>query len=200
MASTANQDEAMQWPSTGGLTRAQIGMTLGAAAAGILIGLAGSMGRKVAVQSVASHNREWDEVLQLEHRSVEALLETLMETDNSETGKRTTLLAKIKHALMKHAIEEENAIYPAMRRIDAQEDGDSLFEDHAEIKKALYDLDRMDKSDVTFLTRVRDMADLISRHVQEEEGNLFPRLKRAMTAEETKLASAKVWKEGLKLA
>lgn len=204
MTQSTKEKEAMHWSSdtqeTTGFSRAQIGMTLGAAAAGILIGLAGSLGRKMAVQTAATHNRDWDEVLQLEHRSVETLLDTLLDTDGAETGKRTALLAKVKHALTKHAIQEESAIYPALRRIDAQSDGDSLFEDHAEIKKALYDLDRMDKSDVTFLNRVRDLADLISRHVQEEEGNLFPRLKRSMTVEENKQASGRIWKEGLKLA
>lgn len=199
MASQANEDQAMRWPGTG-MSRSQIGMTLGAAAAGILIGLAGSMGRKMAVQSVATRNRDWDEVLQMEHRAVEQLFQTLLETDGTETGKRTALFSKIKHALMKHAIEEENAIYPALRRIDAIEDGDQLFEDHAEIKKALYDLDRMDSSDATFLARVRDLSDIIERHVQEEEGNLFPRLKRAMSDDENQQATSRVWKEGLKLA
>lgn len=199
MATQANEGQAVSWPSTG-LNRTHIGMTLGAAAAGILIGLAGSMGRKMAVQSAATRNRDWDEVLQMEHRTVEALFQSLLQTDGTETGKRTALLAKIKHALMKHAIEEENAIYPALQRIDATEDEDQLFEDHAEIKKALYDLDRMDSGDATFLTRVRALSDLIERHVQKEEGNLFPRLKRAMSEEENKQATARIWKEGLKLA
>lgn len=204
MAHSAQDDEAMHWPKASqngfGLTRAQIGMTLGAAAAGVLIGLAGNMGRKVAVQSAATRDRDWDEVLQAEHRAVEALFQSLLATKDAETGKRTALLAKIKHALMKHAIEEENAIYPALRRIGASEDGDGLFDDHAEMKKALYDLDRMDPGDATFLARARDLMDLVERHVQEEEGQIFPRLKRAMSDQETRQATARIWKEGLKLA
>lgn len=200
MATTLEQGPALQWPEESRLSRTQIGMTLGAVAAGIVIGLVSSMGRKIAVQSAATRNRDWDEVLQLEHRAVEALLNELLATEGSETGKRTALLAKIKQALLKHAIEEENAIYPALKRIDAQEEGDGLFEEHAEIKKALYDLDRMEKADATFLPRVRDLADLISRHVQEEESNLYPRLKRSMTAEECTQATSRIWKEGLKLA
>ena len=201
MASTVEQDDTMEWPAIGSLTRGQIGMTLGAVGAGIIIGLATSLGRKVAVQAAGGGmNRDWDEVLQLEHRAVEELFQKMLETEDQETGKRTALLAKIKHALMKHAIEEENAIYPALQRIDAQDSEDDLFGDHADIKKALYDLDRMDKSDAVFLSRITDLQSLIERHVQEEEGNLFPRLKRSMTAEETKLANSRVWREGLKLA
>ncbi|MEN9288941.1 MAG: hypothetical protein RL317_564, partial [Pseudomonadota bacterium] len=41
---------------------------------------------------------------------------------------------------------------------------------------------------------------LIEQHVQREEGNLFPRLKRAMSDDENKQATARIWKEGLKLA
>lgn len=201
MASQAEDHETMEWPASGGMTRGQIGMTLGAVGAGIIIGLATSLGRKVAVQAASGGmNRDWDEVLQLEHRAVEELFDRILQTDDSDTGKRTALLAKIKHALMKHAIEEENAIYPALQRIDAQDAEDELFSDHAEIKKALYDLDRMDKSDAVFLTRIMELRTMIERHVQEEEGDLFPRLKRAMTAEETKLANARVWREGMKLA
>ena len=201
MASTYDEHETMEWPANGDMTRGQIGMTLGAVGAGIIIGLATSLGRKVAVQAATGGiNRDWDEVLQLEHRAVEELFRKILETDDREIGKRTALLAKIKHALMKHAIEEENAIYPALQRIDAQNSEDELFSDHADIKKALYDLDRMDKADAVFLSRIMDLQSLIERHVQEEEGNLFPRLKRSMTAEETKLANSKVWREGLKLA
>lgn len=201
MASQAEDHETMEWTASGGMTRGQIGMTLGAVGAGIIIGLATSLGRKVAVQAASGGmNRDWDEVLQIEHRAVEELFDRILQTDDSDTGKRTALLAKIKHALMKHAIEEENAIYPALQRIDAQDAEDELFSDHAEIKKALYDLDRMDKSDAVFLTRIMELRTMIERHVQEEEGNLFPRLKRAMTAEETRLANARVWREGMKLA
>ena len=199
MATQANEHHAAQWSSTG-FSRTQIGMTLGAAAAGILIRLAGSIGRKMAVQSASTHNRVWDEVLQIEHRAVETLFQTLLQTEATETGKRTALFAKIKHALIKHAIEEENAIYPALQRIDAIEDGDQLFEDHAAIKKAIYDVDRMDSRDGAYLTRVRELSKLIEQHVQREEGNLFPRLKRAMSDDENKQATARIWKEGLKLA
>lgn len=200
MTSTVEHEEALHWSSDGGMSRSQLGMTLGAVGAGIIIGLATSFGRKVAVQASTGMNRDWDEVLQLEHRAVEALFEKILNTDDRDTGKRTALLAKIKHALMKHAIEEENAIYPALQRIDAQNSEDELFSDHAEIKKALYDLDRMDKADAVFLTRVRELESLIEQHVQTEEGELFPRLKRSMSAEETKLANARVWREGMKLA
>ncbi len=200
MASTVEEDDTRYWSSEGGMTRSQLGMTLGAVGAGIIIGLATSLGRKVAVQASTGLNRDWDEVLQLEHRAVEALFQKILETDDRDTGKRTALLAKIKHALMKHALEEENAIYPALQRIDAQNSEDELFSDHADIKKALYDLDRMDKADAVFLTRIRDLQSLIDSHVQMEEGDLFPRLKKSMSAEETKLANSRVWREGMKLA
>lgn len=200
MASTVEEDDTRYWSSEGGMSRSQLGMTLGAVGAGIIIGLATSLGRKVAVQASTGLNRDWDEVLQLEHRAVEALFQKILDTDDRDTGKRTALLAKIKHALMKHAIEEENAIYPALQRIDAQNAEDELFSDHADIKKALYDLDRMDKADAVFLTRIRDLQSLIDSHVQMEEGDLFPRLKKSMSAEETKLANSRVWREGMKLA
>ena len=201
MPSQADDTDTLHWTNGSGTSRSQIGMTLGAVGAGIIIGLATSLGRKVAVQAAAGGmSRDWDDVLQLEHRAVEELFNRILETDDRDTGKRTALLAKIKHALMKHALEEENAIYPALQRIDAQNSEDELFSDHADIKKALYDLDRMDKADAVFLSRIQDLQALIERHVQMEEGELFPRLKRAMSAEETKQANARVWKEGLKLA
>lgn len=200
MASKVEEDDTRYSSSEGGMSRSQLGMTLGAVGAGIIIGLATSLGRKVAVQASTGLNRDWDEVLQLEHRAVEALFQKILETDDRDTGKRTALLAKIKHALMKHAIEEENAIYPALQRIDAQNSEDELFSDHADIKKALYDLDRMDKADTVFLTRIRDLQSLIDSHVQMEEGDLFPRLKKSMSAEETKFANSRVWREGMKLA
>jgi hypothetical protein len=89
---------------------------LGAAAAGAALGLAANFGRKLLVQATSGASGDWAEVLKTEHNMTLAIFDKIEATDNSQTTMRGTLLAKLKYALSKHAIEEEMVIYPALRQ------------------------------------------------------------------------------------
>src|SRR6201999_4189427 len=101
---------------TGSHTRSRgIGALAGAAAGGIAVGVLAMLGRKAIVQAPTALAGNWDEALKLEHAAVAKLFDALDATGEHDTAKRNILLMQLKHALMKHAIEEENVIYPALR-------------------------------------------------------------------------------------
>lgn len=102
------------------------GALLGAAAAGLAVGLAANLTRKAAVQGVSFAAGDWDQALATEHAMALKIFDALEATENKQKLKRSTLLMSLKHALMKHAVQEENVIYPALRDAGKTEAADHL--------------------------------------------------------------------------
>lgn len=177
-----------------------IGTIAGAGAAGMAIGVLAMLARKAAVQAPTLLAGDWDQALAAEHRAVSKLFDALEATDARNTTKRTILLAQMKHALAKHALEEENVIYPALREAGEVAEADELNKEHGYVKQYLYELENMPNDSPAFLETVRKFRYDIEEHMAEEEGKLFPALKAKLSDEKNALLTATMNKEGFKLA
>ena len=177
-----------------------MGRLAGAAAVGVGVGLALALGRKVAVQAVTAASGDWMEGLKTEHKMAMGVIEALEKTRDDAMMKRTGLMATLKHALSKHAFQEENVIYPALREATQNSDAEELAHDHLEIKQYLYDLDRMPKNDPNWLATLRRLKEVVAEHVREEEDEIFPAFRQRLSEEENKRLTAMMNKEGFKLA
>ncbi len=176
------------------------GTLIGVAAAGLAVGLAANVARKFAVQAPTALAGDWDVALAAEHQATLKIFETLQLTTEKNIVKRGTLLAQLKHALSKHAMEEENVIYPALREAGEIEAADSLNKDHGYVKQYLYELTEMPKDSIEFLPKLHKFRADLEKHIREEEGDLFSRLKLKLSAEKNKELTSAMNKEGLKLA
>lgn len=172
----------------------------GAAAAGVAVGVAAMIGRKAAVQAPTALAGDWDVALAAEHKAVIKIFDVLEETTAKNTTKRTLMLAKLKHALAKHALQEENTIYPALRDAGKIEEADGLNKDHGYVKQYLYELENCPKDSDTFLSILRRFRTDLEKHVREEEDSLFPGLKAQLSPEANKKLTFAMNKEGFKLA
>jgi hemerythrin-like domain-containing protein len=176
------------------------GALIGAAVAGVAVGLIANVGRKLAVQSPTALAPDWAEGLAGEHRATLAIFDLLEATSDKQTTRRAMLLMQLKHALAKHALQEENVIYPALRDAGDKEAADRLNSDHGYVKQYLYELSKMPNSSPEFLTTLGKFRSDIERHMQEEENDLFPSLKSKLSDEKNKELAAMMNKEGFKLA
>lgn len=183
-----------------GLFGGSTGALISAAAAGVAVGLMANLGRKTAVQAPTFLAGEWDEALKAEHEATLKLFDALQSTTERNTTKRSMLLMQIKHALAKHALQEENVIYPALRDGGQKEQADHLNHDHGYVKQFLYDLENMPNESPAFLTKVAEFRAELERHMSEEEGQIFPTLKAKLSPEKNKALTAMMNKEGFKLA
>ncbi|HEX2032097.1 MAG TPA: hemerythrin domain-containing protein [Actinomycetota bacterium] len=117
-----------------------------------------------------------------DHREVEELFAELEEGD----GDRTALVQDVIRELSIHAAIEEQFLYPAMRR--SLPDGDQLVEEaldeHQEAKEVLAELDGMEEEDPDFDARVRTLIQDVRHHVEEEEGELLPKIRTALSDSE----------------
>lgn len=187
-----NNDEGLFGGSTGAL--------IGAAAAGVAVGLMANLGRKTAVQAPTFLAGDWDQALAAEHAAVLKLFDALQATTEKNVTKRSMLLMQMKHALAKHALQEENVIYPALRDGGQTDQADHLNHDHGYVKQFLYDLENMPKDSPAFLTKVAEFRSAIEEHAGEEENTIFPALKAKLSLEKNKALTAMMNKEGFKLA
>ena len=178
----------------------QNGALAAAAVAGAAVGLAANMGRKMMMQSPTFMAGNWDDALKAEHKTTLTLFDQLEATADNQTTSRSHLVMKIKYALSKHALQEENVIYPALREANEAHDADDLNGEHGYIKTYIYELENMAKDGPEFLARVRDFRTLLEGHIRNEEDNVFPRLRASMSEEQNKKLTMAMNKEGLKLA
>jgi hemerythrin superfamily protein len=171
-----------------------------AVVAGAAVGLAANLGRKMVVQGLGAAAGDWADMLMAEHRAVLALFDKLEATEDSQTWMRAHILTKIKNALGKHALEEENAVYPALREANEAHDADALNGEHGYVKTFLYELENMPKSSPEWIERVRAFRQLLQEHIRMEEEEVFPRLRSALGEDGNAKLSMAVAREGLKLA
>ena len=200
--SNSNQGEggSRSRGSASGWTSNQTGLIAAAAVAGAAVGLAANYGRKVIVQGIGMAAGDWAEALAAEHKAVLALFDKLEATEDSQTWIRAHLLTKIKNALGKHALQEENVVYPALREANDTHDADALNAEHGYVKTYLYELENMPKSNPEWIGRVRAFRALLEEHIRMEEDEVFPRLRAALGEEGNAKLSAAVAREGRKLA
>jgi hemerythrin superfamily protein len=176
------------------------GAVLAGAAFGFLAGLAAIPARKLAIQGAEAAIGDWVDILTAEHRGIEKVFDAVLRTEDDETVRRQAMLLRIASLLNKHALQEENVVYPAIRKLNPSSAG-QLVADHAEIKSLLsvlqYDLQ---KSDPQWLATASTLRDKLVSHAYIEEQTIFPSARAAMTADENAAVTRHMNWEGLKVA
>jgi hemerythrin superfamily protein len=192
--STTSDRSAFSWGGGGA------GVLAGAALAGAAVGIAANVGRKLFVQMASGASGDWLDALKAEHRLALGIFDKILATDDSQTMMRTHLLAKLKYALDKHAVEEENVIYPALRQANQAHDADTLNSEHGYVKTYLYELESMKKDSPEWLARVRDFRSMLEEHMRMEENEVFPAFQRSLSDTQNAKLTSLVNKEGFKHA
>ena len=170
------------------------------AVAGVAAGLLANFVRKAAVQAPTVAAGSWDQALAAEHKAALAIFDLLEKTTDRQAGRRSFLLMQLKHAISKHAFQEENSVYAQMRDLGMKEGADHLNHEHGYIKQYFFDLGEMSKSDPAWLPKLKEFRGMIEPHMREEEEELFPKLRGQLSEAQNKHLTAAMNKEGLKLA
>lgn len=173
---------------------------IGATLAGVAIGFAANYGRKALMQGMEAAVGDWDEILAAEHDMALAIFDKMLGTDQTQTFKRKMLLMKLTHALDKHAHQEEMVVYPALREANEAVSADQLEGEHGYIKTFIYELNEMGPDSGTWLEKVREFRDLVSRHAHMEEEEVFPRFKQEMNEEQNAHITTLVNRDGFWMA
>ncbi len=96
--------------------------------------------------------------------------------------------------LVRHAVAEEMYVYPAMKK--HLPDGDKAvehdIEEHKELEQAMKKLEDLDVNSAEFEEALRGLETLLADHVQDEETEQFPELRRRIPHEELVELAGKV--------
>jgi hemerythrin superfamily protein len=180
--------------------RAGVGAVAGAAAAGLIAGIAATLGRKAVVQAAEALTGDWFDVLKAEHLIILEFFDRLEFTGDADRTRRLRLLAKLKAALDKHAFEEENVIYPALKHADPGGQAQKLFADHAEMKTLIYELETSPADQPAWGKTLNRLRAAVEAHVRDEEDEVFPQLRERLSEDEDARLTAMLHRNGVKLA
>lgn len=180
------------------------GSFLGRSIKGVLIATGAvaiaNLGRKLAVQAPTALADDWCEGLTREHKATLAVIDQLEQVSPDHPERRTVLLTSLTHMITKHAMQEEQVIYPMLRRADGDESADALNRDHGAVKSHLYELAHFEKADPRFAETLAALRSDLEAHMREEEDTLFPALREMLSDEENKRLTREMNMAGLMLA
>ncbi|GIH94419.1 hemerythrin domain-containing protein [Planobispora siamensis] len=118
-------------------------------------------------------------VLTHDHREVERMFAELEQLPTGDTDRRRQLTEKVITELVRHSVAEEAYVYPAVR--DLVPGGDALADrelrEHAEAEETMKELEETDIADAHHGVLLNRLMAEIRAHVQEEEHELFPKLR-----------------------
>lgn len=120
-------------------------------------------------------------LLREDHRTVEQLFKRFEKAGDRAQKTKRELVDRMIRELAVHAAIEEQIFYPAARE-SLPEDRTVLeaLEEHHVLKWTLSELEGMHPDHTRFDAKVGVMMAMVRRHVEEEEGELFPAVRQAL--------------------
>jgi hemerythrin superfamily protein len=114
-----------------------------------------------------------------DHRKIRGLLDEMLAATTDSRLNRGRLFLALKRKLAKHAMAEEDVVYPIVSKHSATE-GKHLYDEHADMKVFLYDIESRLMAGEDWNEPVRSLRALVLSHVNEEENTVFPRLRQQL--------------------
>jgi hemerythrin superfamily protein len=131
-----------------------------------------------------------------DHRQIQSLLGQMREASPDSKLRRSRLFLMLKRKLAKHALAEEDVVYPIVHSQSQQgDDSKHLYDEHAGMKILLYELEQKVKSGDDWSTEVASLSQLVGRHIEDEETNIFPQLRQRLAEGRLPTVSGQISRE-----
>ena len=143
---------------------------------------------------MTDHSDDHDviDVLTTDHREATELIGQIRVT--TDPAERRDLADSLISELVRHSVAEEMYVYPAMRK--HLPDGDKAVEhdtgEHKDLERKMKELEGADASSPEFDATLAEITAILADHVQDEEGEQFPELRRRIPREELVELAGKV--------
>jgi hemerythrin superfamily protein len=126
------------------------------------------------------------DMLKQQHREVEELFEEFESAGDGAKKTKERVCKQIADALALHAEIEEKIFYPESKQ--AAEDAEELLresvEEHLAVKKLIADIMQSSVDDPQFDAKLTVLKEQVEHHVEEEEQDLFPKVKKACSKQQ----------------
>jgi hemerythrin superfamily protein len=129
-------------------------------------------------RSISTRGTDATALLRNDHKLVDELFKQYEKTKDG--GRKTVLVGKICAALKAHTTVEEEIFYPAVREaIDDDHLMDEADVEHAAAKDLIAQLEAGHPGDDHYDAKVTVLGEYIRHHVKEEQGEIFPKARKA---------------------
>jgi iron-sulfur cluster repair protein YtfE (RIC family) len=136
------------------------------------------------------------DILKKDHRKVSDLFKQIEKLDEDETQKCEQLFAQLKSNLEAHTQLEETIVYPALQ--EKEETREIILEsreEHEVVKTLLQELDQDSDGDEVWDAKLTVLKENVEHHVEEEEGEMFKKAKKALSKEEIRRITDQVMEQ-----
>jgi iron-sulfur cluster repair protein YtfE (RIC family) len=174
---------------------------IAAMAGGLAVGILGSrlMAPMFAAANGAMRARLGEDSFELliqDHRHIISTLEEMERAPGDSLARRARLFLTLKRTLAKHALAEEDVVYPLLHQeVHDVKESKRLYNDHADAKIALFELERLLKNKADWTVQVRSLRELLQKHIREEEDVEFPKLRRMLSERKSRRLSGLIHRE-----
>jgi hemerythrin-like domain-containing protein len=132
-------------------------------------------------------------LLKADHKKVAGIMEKIDSTTERGVKTREDLFTQLKTELDVHAHIEETIFYPELEKADETHDITlEAFEEHRIVKQLLGELEEMDKGDEQWTARFTVLKENVEHHVEEEEGEMFPKARKVLGEEKAEIIGARM--------
>jgi hemerythrin superfamily protein len=121
-------------------------------------------------------------LLEQQHREVESLFEKFESAE--DTNAKMEVFTLIADMLSAHTSIEEKIFYPSIYVGPTADKLREAVEEHLSAKRVIADLLDMDAADEQFTAKMKVLQELVEHHVEEEEDDLFPTVRKLMAKQE----------------
>jgi iron-sulfur cluster repair protein YtfE (RIC family) len=128
------------------------------------------------------------ELLKDDHEKVKKLFEQIADTSNQAEKTREKLFATIETELKVHTTIEEEVLYPALRKAAKNDEQCRLYfeavEEHNAVDLLLPSVREAPFGSNEFAAKVKVLKEIVEHHVEEEEDEMFPLVKKLFSKEQ----------------
>lgn len=120
-------------------------------------------------------------LLVADHREVSEMFKKFEEMSDRAKVSKKKLADEICSALILHTTIEEEIFYPAVREAskDLEDVVDESVVEHASAKDLIAQIQEMDPDDELYDAKVKVLGEQVEHHVEEEEKEMFPQVKKS---------------------
>lgn len=122
------------------------------------------------------------QVLMDDHRAVEKLFDAFEKARTDDLEAKATLVRRACEELTVHAMIEEELLYPAAQEaLDESDrpDVEEAYVEHFLVKVLIDKFTKLRAGEAGFDATFKVMSEMVRHHIEEEESDLFPKLRKS---------------------
>lgn len=132
-------------------------------------------------------------LLKADHEKVKNLFS---QTESASEKEMMSLFQKIKEELEIHTHIEETILYPKLKELKEMSDITlEAVEEHHQAKVLLREISSLSESSEKFEPKLKVLQEDIEHHVEEEEGEMFPKMQKLFSREDLETLGAELESE-----